>query len=318
MPMHINSISSHIRHIALASIALFCASAMAAPVLQEHSIKIDGKQRRYYHLSDAAAANAGPPILLVSGSGCDDFSVRLPLFFERYPAAANVYYLEKPDVIKNADGRKCSNQFQAADKFDQRLSDHLKFIEQEPELKKMPARSIAVLGFSEGGAVAPYIARDSKKIGWLATAGSGGLKQSEEFLIFADRGVEPYAKPFSRDYFLHVYPEIRKDGKSLKKEFFGHPYAYWSGHLFSDPLSVYASLDIPMVAAMGEKDESVPIESGHALRDYFLKHPEKNFQFVEFPGASHGLRTAERNGAQEFIAGLVGWFKGDKKAFELK
>ena len=316
--MHINSISSYIRHIALAFIALFCASVMAAPVLQEHSIKIDGKQRRYYHLSDAAGENPGPPILLVSGSGCDDFSTRLPMFFERYSATVNVYYLEKPEVIKNADGSKCSNQFQSADKFDQRLSDHLKFIEQEPELKKMPARSIVVLGFSEGGAVAPYIARDSKKIGWLATAGSGGLKQSEEFLIFADRGVEPYAKPFSRDYFLHVYAEIRKDGKNLKKEFFGHPYAYWSGHLFSDPLSVYASLDIPIVAAMGAKDESVPIESGHALRDYFLTRPEKDFQFVEFPGASHGLRTAERNGAQEFIAGLVGWFKGDKKAFELK
>ncbi|MFZ6746880.1 alpha/beta hydrolase family protein [Undibacterium sp. JH2W] len=313
-----NTISSQIRHTVLVLATLFSAACVAAPVLQEHIIKIDGKQRRYYHLSDVAVTNPGQTILLVSGSGCDDFATRLPLFFERYPAAANVYYLEKPGVIKNADGSKCSKEFQAEDKFDQRLSDHLKFIEQEPELKKMPVRSIAVLGFSEGGAVAPYLARDSKKIGWLVTAGSGGLKQSEEFLIFADRGVEPYAKPFSHDYFLHVYADIKKDGKSLRKEFFGHPYAYWSGRLFTDPLSVYASLDIPMVAAMGEKDESVPIESGHALRDYFLKHPEKDFQFVEFSGASHGLKTAERNGAQEFIAGLAGWFKGDKKAFELK
>lgn len=316
--MHINSISSHIRHIVLASITLFCASTMAATVLQEHSIKIDGKQRRYYHLSDPAATTHGHPVLLVSGSGCDDFAVRLPMFFERYPGTVNVYYLEKPGVAKNADGSKCSAEFQAEDKLDQRLSDHLKFLALQPELQKMPARSIAVLGFSEGGAVAPYIARDSNKIGWLATAGSGGLPQSEEFLIFADRGVEPYAKPFSRDYFLHMYAEIRKDDKNLRKEFFGHPYAYWSGHLFSDPLIVYASLDVPMVAAMGEKDESVPIESGRALRDYFLKHPEKDFQFVEFPGASHGLKTARRNGAQEFIAGLAGWFKGDKKSFELK
>ncbi|PXX42403.1 alpha/beta hydrolase family protein [Undibacterium pigrum] len=313
-----NSISSQIRLSILVLTSLFSVSCMAAPVLQEHTIKIDGKQRRYFHLSNTAAAHSGPAILLVSGSGCDDFSVRLSMFFERYSTAVNVYYLEKPGVIKNADGSKCSKEFQAADKFDQRLSDHIKFLEQEPELKKMPARSIAVLGFSEGGAVAPYIARDSKKIGWLATAGSGGLKQSEEFLIFADRGVEPYAKPFSRDYFLHIYAEIMKDGKSLSKEFFGHPYAYWSGRLFTDPLSVYASLDIPMVAAMGEKDDSVPIESGHALRDYFLKHPEKDFHFVEFPGASHGLKTPDRNGAQEFVAGLEGWFKGDKKAFELK
>lgn len=313
-----NFISSQIRRTVLVLATLFSASCLAVPVLQEHSIKINGKQRRYYHLTDTAAVNSGPPILLVSGSGCDDFAARLPMFFERYPIAANVYYLEKHGVRKNADGSKCSNEFQAEDKFDLRVSDHLKFIEQVPELKKAPVRSIAALGLSEGGAVAPYLARDSKKVGWLATAGSGGLKQSEEFLIFADRGVEPYAKPFSRAYFLHIYAEIRKDGKSLKKEFFGHPYAYWSGRLFTDPLSAYANLDIPMVAAMGEMDDSVPIESGRALRDYFLKHPEKDFQFVEFPGASHGLKTAERNGAQEFIAGLAGWFKGDRKAFVLK
>lgn len=290
-------------------------ASMAAPVLQEHSIQIDGKQRRYYHLSDPDAKNSGQAVLLISGSGCDDFAARLPMFFERYADPVNVYYLEKPAVEKNADGHECSAAFQSADKFEKRLADHLKFIEQEPDLQKMPPRSIAVLGFSEGGALAPYIARDSKKIGWLATAGSGGLMQSEEFLIFADRGVVPYAKPFSRDYFLHIYDEIKRDGDNLDKEFFGHPYSYWSGRLFSEPLKVYATLNIPIVAAMGEKDESVPIESGHALRDFFLKRPGQDFLFVEFPGANHGLRAADRNGAQLFVASLPAWFKGDKKAF---
>ncbi|MFZ6760296.1 alpha/beta hydrolase family protein [Undibacterium sp. Ji50W] len=312
------SIFSRLCKAFLMSATFFCVSSMAAPVLQEHHTEIDGKQRRYYHFFDPLALHPGQVILLVSGSGCNDFSLRLPLFFERYTEPVNVYYLEKTRVEKQADGSKCSPEFQATDKFEIRLADHLKFMEQEPDLKKMPARSIAVLGFSEGGAIAPYIARDSKKVGWLATAGSGGLKQSEEFLIFADRGIEPYAKPFSRDYFLQMYDDIRRDGNNLEKEFFGHSYAYWSGYLFSDPLIVYAQLDIPMVAAMGEKDDSVPIESGRALRDYFLKHPEKDFQFVEFPGASHGLKTADRNGAQEFIASLAAWFKGDKRAFELK
>jgi pimeloyl-ACP methyl ester carboxylesterase len=304
--------------ILLAFATLWSAPCMAVPVLQELSINIDGKQRRYYHLSDPAAVSLGRPILLVSGSGCGDFAIRLPAFFDRYQGAVNVYYLEKSGVGKGADGSSCSAEFQANDQFAERLSDHLKFINQEPELKRTPLRSIAVVGFSEGGAIAPYIARDSKKIGWLATVGSGGLRQSEEFLIFADRGVEPYAKPFSRAYFLGIYAEINSDRTSLQKEFFGHPYAYWSGYLFADPFSVYADLDIPIVAAMGEKDDSVPIESGRALRDYFLKHPEKDFQFVEFPGANHGLRSEGRNGLLEFIARLAPWFSGDKKAFELK
>lgn len=89
-----------------------------------------------------------------------------------------------------------------------------------------------------------------------------------------------------------------------------------SGYLFSDPLKVYASLDIPMLAAMGENDESVPIESGRTLRDYFLHHAEKDFQFAEFAGANHGLRTAEKNGAQQFVAGLPAWIKGNRAQYE--
>ncbi len=51
---------------------LLCAISIAAPVLQQHSLKIDGKERRYYHLTDTDATSPGQPIILVSGSGCDD------------------------------------------------------------------------------------------------------------------------------------------------------------------------------------------------------------------------------------------------------
>ncbi|MFZ6799068.1 dienelactone hydrolase family protein [Undibacterium sp. Di24W] len=313
-----NIILRHTLFLIAASASIISSASFAATTLQEHRIKIDGQQRRYYHLSNPAATQTGTPIFLINGSGCDDFATRLSRFFERYGDDVNVYYLEKVGVQKSSSGDKCSTQFNAADLFEKRRVDHVKFLEVEPTLRKMPARSIAVLGFSEGGAFAPYLARDSKKIGWLATAGSGGLPQSEEFLIFAARGVAPYANPFSRDYFLHMYEEIKRDSKNLKKDFFGHTYAYWSARLFTDPLKVYASLDIPMVAAMGEKDESVPIESGHALRDYFRQYPQKKFQFVEFPGASHGLSTPDNNGAQLFIAQLAAWFKDEKIVFQTK
>ncbi len=91
---------------------------------------------------------------------------------------------------------------------ERRVSDTLSFIELEPKLKVVGARSVALLGFSEGGAVAPIVALRSPKIGWLATGGSGGLPQSQSFLIFADRGVAPYSSPFSRDIFLKTFAAI--------------------------------------------------------------------------------------------------------------
>ncbi|MDB5989993.1 MAG: putative alpha/beta hydrolase superfamily protein [Herbaspirillum sp.] len=304
------------------SIFLISNAAIAARVLEESSISINGEERPYFHLHDSESTNDGPIILLVSGSGCDDFGARFRVFFEQYRAPLNVYLLEKPGIKKGSIGLyqksdliQCSEKFNEADQLDRRVSDNLVFLEKQEILKARAKRSIAVLGFSEGSPVALLIASKSEKIGWLATGGSGGLKQSEEFLIFADRGIPPYATLYSRAYFLKMYDAVKRDRNNLKKEFLGHSYKYWASHLFFDPLPIYAKLDIPIVVAMGEKDESVPIESGRVLQNYFRSHPEKNFQFIEFKNANHSLQTPGKNGAQIFVADLRSWFKGDPQAF---
>ncbi|WP_175023232.1 alpha/beta fold hydrolase [Rugamonas rivuli] len=298
-----------------AGAALLATSAFAARVLDEATIQIDGQARRYYHLHNAGDSGRATPIVLLSGSGCKDFGSRVQFFFERYPSPVDVYFLEKIGIQKGADGQACSEAYNQADTLERRVNDTLAFIGQEPALKALGTRSLAILGFSEGGTVAPLVASRSPKIGWLATGGSGGLPQSEVFLIFADRGVEPYAKPFSREIFLKTYAAIKADPQSLDKEFFGHPYRYWNSHLFYDPLTTYAKLDIPIIAAMGEKDDSEAIESGRALRDYFARHPEKNFTFIEYPNAGHALQAPDKANLQDFIGGLAKWFKGESSQF---
>jgi hypothetical protein len=39
--------------------ALCATSSVAAPVLQQHEIEIDGTSRRYFHLTDTAASHPG-------------------------------------------------------------------------------------------------------------------------------------------------------------------------------------------------------------------------------------------------------------------
>ncbi|NYE63122.1 dienelactone hydrolase [Duganella sp. 1224] len=303
------------RHLLFAATAtVLASSAFAARVLDEAPITIDGQPRRYYHLHDTEAAGNGTPILLISGSGCKDFGSRVPFFFERYPAPVDVYFLEKTGIGKGDTGDTCSAAYNEADYLERRVSDNLAFIDSLPALKALGPRSLAVLGFSEGGVVAPLVALRSKRIGWLATGGSGGLPQSEGFLIFADRGVKPYADPLSRDIFQRTYAAIKADPDSLQKEFMGHPYRYWSSHLFYDPLVTYRQLDIPIIAAMGEKDDSEAIESGRALRDDFARHPEKDFTFIEYPNASHALQAPDKAHLQDYIAGLADWLKGRRPA----
>ncbi len=294
---------------------LFSSYAFATQQAEQGLVDIDGIPRPFHRLYDARGDTTAPIILLLSGSGCDDFGSRIGRYFSDYKDSIDVYHLEKPGIEKNSDGSRCTQKFHDGDSLEQRLNDHLKFIEALPALRGRPDRSIAVLGFSEGGQVAPLIAARSKKIGWLITVGSGGMAQSEEFLVFARRGVAPYAKPFSERIFLEKYEDIKKNKSSTTKTFFGQTYQYWASHLFHDPLPVFAKLEIPIVVAIGEGDESVPVESGRLLRDFFQTQSKANLKYVEYQGANHGLRTASKNYLNMFIADLPRWFRGNMDVF---
>lgn len=305
-----------IRLLMLSGGALAATSALAERRLVEGTIQIGGEQRRYYRLHDAGTEQQATPILLISGSGCRDFGSRVPAFFQRYPAPVDVYFLEKAGIEKGDDGKRCSANYRRADYLERRVDDALAFIDTEPHLKSLAARKLAIVGFSEGGMVAPIVASSSAKIGWLATGGSGGLPQSEEFLIFHARGLAPYATLFTREQLLQTFADIKADPENIDKEFFGQSYRYWSSHLFRDPLATYAQLTIPMVAAMGEQDESVPIESGRKLRDYFAARPDRAFTFIAYPNAGHALRTPDKDHLSDFIASLAQWFKGEPDPFK--
>lgn len=287
--------------------------AGAARVLDERSIDIDGERRRYFHLHDGPGAGAGPAIVLVDGSGCGQFSTRLAGFFEAYAGKLDLYFLEKPHVAQDAPAQpeRCSAAFEDADRLERRVADTVRFLDSEPRLKAAGERSIALLGFSDGGAVAPQVAAISRKIGWLAVIGAGGMRQRDEFLLFARRGVQPYAQLVSEQ----ALADIASNPAALDKRFFGHTYAFWGSRLFHDPLAAYAQLEIPIVVAMGAQDESVPIESGRLLQAHFAQRPHAGFRFFEFAGANHGLASAGGSQLQPFIARLVRWFKGDPDAF---
>jgi pimeloyl-ACP methyl ester carboxylesterase len=298
-------------------LATLSQHGFAARVLDERNIAIDGERRRYFHLHDGVANAGGPVIVLIDGSGCGKFSTRLAGFFDQYAGSLDVYFLEKAHIANDAPAQPetCLAEYERADRLERRVADIVQFLEREPRLKAAGEHSIALLGFSDGGAVAPQVAANSRKIGRLAVIGAGGMKQSDEFRLFAARGVQPYAHPSIKDTLDATFADIARHPMAVDKRFFGHSYSFWSARLFHDPLATYARLDIPVVVAMGEKDESVPIESGRLLQRFFAQRPGADFTFFEFPEANHGLAANGKAHLKPFIARLVRWFKGEPDAF---
>lgn|GEM_PF-1633244 len=315
--------NQHPLRAALATLfAMVCVNqaAHAERRFDEGSIVIDGQVHRTFHFHDEPVDPASPVIVLIDGSGCSDFSKRLPGFFNNYPAGIDLYLMEKPGIVNGATGQgkmseTCTPEYIRSEYRQKRVADTLAFIDNEPALRRRGPYSLAVVGFSEGGEIAPLVAQANSKVGWLVTVGAGAMRQGDGFLLFADRGVAPYAKPYSRQTLMQEFAAIAKDPDNLEKEFFGHTYKYWSSYLFEDPLPVWSSLDIHMAVAMGSKDEAEPIEAGYRLRDYFAAHPGKDFQFVEYKGGAHNLKVGDRDNLQDFLAALPKWFHGEPQPF---
>lgn len=279
-----------------------------ARLFEEAEITINKDSRRYYRLYDTEFVIGMPVIVLISGSGCQDFGTRVPSFFVEYPFPLNVYYLEKPHVLKGADGSACTRAFHRTDYLEQRVADTLEFLAKEPTLAQLAAHTIAFLGFSEGGIVAAVTASLTQKAGWLATAGNGGgMPQSEEFLLFAEKNSIPHTK----DTLLKEYDMIRRHPKSLERLFWGKPYRYWSSYLFLNPVEIYAKLNIPILTAMGELDNSVPVESGRALQQYFSAKKLSNFIYIEYPGADHRLQSEDKQYVHAFMRILGSWLRNN-------
>jgi hypothetical protein len=64
------------RFLPMCCISLMMNGVMATQLVSESTVLIQGQERRYFHLYDSEYTENGPTILLMSGSGCDDFGAR--------------------------------------------------------------------------------------------------------------------------------------------------------------------------------------------------------------------------------------------------
>lgn len=163
---------------------------------------------------------------------------------------------------------------------------------------KNPKKIIAI-GHSEGSDVAAKLGTLNKKITHIGFWSGSGATQYYDFALFIRREVsegkidERTAKQRIDSLFMQI-KEIEAESNSISKNWLGNTYQRWSH--FSEPsIDNLLKIDIPIFAAFGAKDVSVPLESAMLIPVEFIRHKKENLTFKVYLDYDHSFNKVPKN-----------------------
>lgn len=275
----------------------------ALPVRAESFHFRDKVDAPSYRLQLGNENSSDVAIFFVSGSGCASIKHRLSPFFEpiRGKVNATVFALQKRAIDEdNRTGSACSAAFHKTDFIGQSVADQREFIDTQLAKLSVKPKAVVLLGASEGAVVAAKIANADRRITHLGLIGGGGTTVRENL------------KALSRSTWYLRNPEkgfaeIAGDPNNTDAQIWGHSYKYWASFLDIDIGNELIQLDIPIVAAMGEKDEAVPVDAARRLQAAFEQAGKRNLVLLIYPNANHRLEDREQKTsyAGDFLERLV-------------
>lgn len=163
---------------------------------------------------------------------------------------------------------------------------------------KNPKKIIAV-GHSEGSDVVAKLGTVNKKITHIGFWSGGGTTQYYDFALFIRKEVsegkidEKTAKQQMDSLFIQI-KKIENEPDSISKNWLGNTYQRWS-HFSEPPIANLLKIDIPIFAAFGAKDLSVPLESALLIPIEFIRHKKENLTFRVYPDYDHSFNKVPTN-----------------------
>ncbi|MDR0717338.1 MAG: prolyl oligopeptidase family serine peptidase [Azoarcus sp.] len=249
----------------------------------------DGGEAAFYVLGLGDEAFHDTVIFFVSGSGCSSIKYRLDSYFApiRDSMNATVFALQKRAIDEeNRAGRFCSSAFHTTDYIGQTLADQQEFV--EVQLAKLPfePKAVVLLGASEGTIIVSRLAATAPRITHVGLVGNGGATMRENLEALSR------SSWYLRNH-ESVFSAIAREPDNIDRKVWGHSYKYWASILDINIGDDLIRLDIPIIVAMGEKDNSVPVDSARRLRDRFRQAGKTNLRLLICPNANHRLEDRE-------------------------
>jgi pimeloyl-ACP methyl ester carboxylesterase len=258
----------------------------------------DGGSSVYYTFTVGTAAQPDTLIFFYGATGCPSWKSVMPEYVDGLMVDARVFVLNKRFVPDRSTGMfGCSREFHLANNPDQWAADHANFIAAQLAGASPPPKNVVLVGVSEGALSAIKIAARAPQVTHLAIIGAGAYPMRRSLATLAQKGAIRFDVEAG-------WKEIAAEPASIDKNWYGNPYRWWTDVMDIDPLPDLLKLDMPILLGIGERDESVPVESARFLASQFEVAGKRNLTLRVYPDADHRLSANGVSHRDEFFGEL--------------
>lgn len=298
------------------------AQAVTGHGFRSHTIQDPTLGRIDYHLVDEHLDKELPLLVFLDGSGAKPIlSIQqdaegtwrtfssIPLAQREVAERYHVLMVSKPgipliDTVRTDGPSPPPERYTALLSASWRAEAASRAITDALERYPVDRRRIGVMGFSEGGQVAPRVAALDPRVTHIMAFVGGALNQFFDPIIAqrleAAKGTisEQEAQAGIDSLFL-AYERIYADPDATDKTFWGHSHKRWAS--FTDPPTVdyLVALDIPIYMAQGSVDRNTQALGADYVRLEFIRRRKKNLTFRTYPGCDHFFQCQSLNEAGE-------------------
>lgn len=258
----------------------------------------DGGSSIYYAFTVGNSSSLDTVVFFYGGTGCPSWKSVMPGYVDGLSVSARVFVLNKRFVADRSTGLfGCGHEFHMANNPAQWVADYSEFITAQVTSLTSKPRNVVLVGVSEGAIPAAKVASLSSVITHLAIIGSGGYSMRRSLAALKQKGAIVFDVNAG-------WEKIAADPRSIDKDWYGNPYRWWSDIIDIEPLPDLLKLNIPVLVGIGERDESVPVESVRFLESKFNEQGKRNLIVKVYPAADHRLSANGISYRGEFFAEL--------------
>ncbi|GAB5527786.1 MAG: hypothetical protein Roseis2KO_56580 [Roseivirga sp.] len=241
--------------------------------------------------------------LIKKPDGSTQLSSKITIDYDKLANQFHVVMISKPgtpfmDSLEAGSSREFRKKYPPSAEYTERLSldwragsasmviDYL--------IQNLPVKDneVVVMGYSEGGQVAPKLARINAKVTKLINIVGGGLNQFYD-MITEQRGkaqlglITSVEAQANIDSLTLVFKDIYANPNATDKTWWGHTYKRWASFCQDIPMDNMLSLDIPILMISGGKDENAPIAGLDYVQLEFLRQGKTNLTYKVYPNCNH-------------------------------